>query len=202
MEMPVPCCKCGEWVELNDTRESRLNRGDMLCRECYSNDYSVYEKIREINDIQSMLDNNDPVVDGNNMEPNHGFRYLAYDAANGEYEQFKTLKEAKDWLTENDGEGISEEAQNGQNWIAEIQYQSVVTKIEDRDDYCQCDLDNEDCSCGKEEWPYSDEFAWIGDHDYAKIDWEKSSNTAGNEDNIRIGKPNTTPPNKPTQPSE
>jgi hypothetical protein len=31
---------------------------------------------------------------------------------------------------------------------------------------------------------------------------EEFAYTAGNEDNIRIGKPNTTPPNKPTQPSE
>ena len=26
MEMPVPCSKCGEWVELNSTRESELNK--------------------------------------------------------------------------------------------------------------------------------------------------------------------------------
>lgn len=30
MEMPVPCSKCGEWVELNSTRESELNKGKML----------------------------------------------------------------------------------------------------------------------------------------------------------------------------
>jgi|GEM_PF-2128510 hypothetical protein len=64
MEMPVPCSKCKKWVELNDTRKSRLNRGDMLCPNCYSNDYSAYEMIREINDIQSMLNNNDPEVKG------------------------------------------------------------------------------------------------------------------------------------------
>ena len=27
-------------------------------------------------------------------------RYVAYDAANGEYEEFKALKEAEDWLTD------------------------------------------------------------------------------------------------------
>jgi len=105
------------------------------------------------------------------MKPNHGFRYVAYDAANGEYEEFKSLKEAKDWLTENDGEGISEEAQNGQNWIAEIQYQSVVAKLEDKSDY---HTHTNDCSedCDKEEWPYSDEFDWIGEHSYEKIEWD------------------------------
>lgn len=64
MEMPVPCSKCGKWVELNDTRESELNRGEMLCRECASSDYLVKQKIEEIQDIQYMLDNNDPDVRG------------------------------------------------------------------------------------------------------------------------------------------
>ena len=64
MEMPVPCSKCGEWVELNSTRESELNKGKMLCPECYSTDDSVKDKIEEIKDIQLMLDNNDPEVRG------------------------------------------------------------------------------------------------------------------------------------------
>jgi len=64
MEMPVPCDKCGEWVELNDTRESELDKGKMLCRECYSTDYCAKQKIEEIKDIQYMLDNNDPEVKG------------------------------------------------------------------------------------------------------------------------------------------
>ena len=48
MEMPVPCSKCGEWVELNSTRESELNKGKMLCPECYSTEDSVKDKIEEI----------------------------------------------------------------------------------------------------------------------------------------------------------
>lgn len=102
------------------------------------------------------------------------YRYVAYDAANGDYEEFKTLKEAKDWLTENDGEGISEEACNGQNWIAEKQYRSVVTKMEDKSDYCTHVDDGGDCpeDCGKEPWPYYSDFDWIGNHDYEKIDWD------------------------------
>lgn len=64
MEMPVPCNKCGEWVELNDTRQSELNEKDMLCRECYSIDNTVNGYKEEIDDIQHMLDNNDPEVKG------------------------------------------------------------------------------------------------------------------------------------------
>lgn len=104
----------------------------------------------------------------------NGLRYVAYDAANGDYAEFKTVEEAKDWLTDDDGDGISEEACNGQNWIAEKQYYSVVTKIEDKSDYCTCsDEYNDFCTnCNKELWPYSSDFDWIGKHDYERINWE------------------------------
>lgn len=42
------------------------------------------------------------------MKQKNDYRYVAYDAANGEYEEFKTVKEAEDWLTENDYAGISD----------------------------------------------------------------------------------------------
>lgn len=64
MEMPVPCDKCREWVELNSTRESKLEKGKMLCPECFSADDMVKDKIEEIKNIQYMLDNNDPEVKG------------------------------------------------------------------------------------------------------------------------------------------
>lgn len=105
---------------------------------------------------------------------NHGFRYVAYDAANGEHEEFKTIKEAEDWLKDGDGEGISEEAENGQNWIAEIQYISEVTEIDNKSNYHENEdgvLVNED----GEEWPISSDFDWIGDHHYVKIDWDKEA---------------------------
>ena len=106
--------------------------------------------------------------------PNYGFRYVAYDAANGEYEEFKTLKEAKDWLTDGDGEGISEEACNGQNWIAEIQYVSEVTKIDDKSNYHENE-DGELVNDDGKEWPLSDDFDWLGSHHYVKIDWDSIS---------------------------
>lgn len=65
------------------------------------------------------------------MSKKNNYRYVAYDAANGEYEEFETLKEAEDWLKEGDGEGISDEACCGHNYIAEIQYRSVVTKTDE-----------------------------------------------------------------------
>lgn len=53
--MPVPCSKCGEWVELNSTRESEFNKGKMLCPECYSTEDSVKDKIEEIRIFSSCL---------------------------------------------------------------------------------------------------------------------------------------------------
>lgn len=43
MEMPVPCGKCHEWVELNSTRESEINKGEMLCCNCSNIDIEVKE---------------------------------------------------------------------------------------------------------------------------------------------------------------
>lgn len=104
------------------------------------------------------------------MESLSNSRYVAYDAANGKYEEFETLKEAEDWLKDEDGEGISKEACNGMNYIAEIQYRSVVTLIDKKEDY---HVHTEECTedCDEEEWPYSDDWDLIGDHHYEKIDW-------------------------------
>lgn len=97
------------------------------------------------------------------MKQSNNYRYVAYDAANGEYEEFKTLKEAEDWLTEGDGEGISEESCCGQNYIAEIQYRSVVTVTDKKEDYL----------ISGEEWLYGSDFEWIGKQSYEKIDWDE-----------------------------
>lgn len=106
------------------------------------------------------------------MKPKDEYRYVAYDAANGEYQEFKTLKEAEDWLKECDYEGISEEAIDGRNYIAEIQYRSVVIETDRKENY---HVHTEECpeDCDEEEWPYSDDFDWVGTHFYEKIDWEE-----------------------------
>lgn len=114
--------------------------------------------------------------------PNYGFRFVAYDAANGEYEEFKTLKEAESWLKDGDGEGISEEAENGRNWIAEIQYMSEVTEIDNKSNYHENE-DGELVNSDGDEWPISSEFDWIGDHHYVKIDWDKVEELVTNVEN-------------------
>lgn len=108
------------------------------------------------------------------IKPKNNYRFVAYDAANGDYEEFETLKEAEDWLTEGDGEGISDEACCGQNYIAEIQYRSVVSKIDEKSNY---HVHTDECpdDCDEEEWPYDDDFDWIGHHSYEKIDWDQES---------------------------
>ncbi|MCT3917517.1 hypothetical protein HZQ04_15760 [Elizabethkingia anophelis] len=63
MEMPVICNKCNELVELHSTIESDLT-GNLLCRNCASEENEVKELLDEIEDIQYMLDNNDPQVKG------------------------------------------------------------------------------------------------------------------------------------------
>ena len=106
------------------------------------------------------------------MKKKDNLRYVAYDAANGEYEEFETLREAEEWLTDGDAEGISEEACNGQNYIAEIQYRSTVTITDRKEDY---HVHTDECmeDCNEEEWPYCDDFDLIGTHSYEKIDWDK-----------------------------
>ena len=106
------------------------------------------------------------------MSYNKGFRYVAYDAGYGEYQEFKTKEDAEKWLKENDYEGISEEAVEGKNYIAEIQYKSVVDVIDEKSNY---HVHTDKCSenCDEEEWPYSDDFDWIGNHHYERINWEE-----------------------------
>ncbi|WP_312306577.1 hypothetical protein [Chryseobacterium sp.] len=56
MEMPVPCPRCGEWVELHDTRKSPLTEA-LLCDECFSVEDEVYDLKEEADDIKYDLDN-------------------------------------------------------------------------------------------------------------------------------------------------
>ena len=105
------------------------------------------------------------------MNKKNNNRYVAYDAANGYYKEFETLQEAESWLKKNDGDGISDEACNGENYIAEIQFRSIVTKIDEKENY---HVHTDECAedCDEEEWPYSDDFDYIANHSYDKIDWD------------------------------
>ena len=67
MEMPVPCSKCGEWIELNDTRESDISK-ELVCSECYDIDREAYELKEEIVDLQLDLDNEPEYMKGQRRE--------------------------------------------------------------------------------------------------------------------------------------
>lgn len=54
--MPVPCPRCGEWIELHSTRKSPLTE-DLLCEECFSIEDQVNDYKEEIEDIQYDLEN-------------------------------------------------------------------------------------------------------------------------------------------------
>lgn len=56
--MPVPCTKCGEWVELDSTKGSPLSYSRMLiCSECYDKEDEVYQLLEEAKDINYDLEN-------------------------------------------------------------------------------------------------------------------------------------------------
>ncbi|HUI31998.1 MAG TPA: hypothetical protein VLY84_00145 [Dysgonamonadaceae bacterium] len=56
MEMPVPCSRCNDIVELHSTKESPLSN-ELLCQECYSTDNQVNDLFEEAKDIQYDLEN-------------------------------------------------------------------------------------------------------------------------------------------------
>lgn len=102
-------------------------------------------------------------------------KYIAYDAANHEFELCKTFEEAEKWLLEGarGDEGFAEEFIDGDCLIAKVTHVSAV-KITDkkenymcvRDDevpaHCSGCEDSEGCDDG-EEWPYDDDVEWVGE---------------------------------------
>lgn len=56
MEMPVPCCRCEEIIELHSTRKSPLNN-QLLCEDCFSTDDEVNDWVEEAKDIHYDLEN-------------------------------------------------------------------------------------------------------------------------------------------------
>lgn len=64
MEMPVPCDNCGEWVELNDCKESDLTK-KLMCRSCCQVEDEVHQLKEEITDLHLDLDNEAEYTVGN-----------------------------------------------------------------------------------------------------------------------------------------
>ena len=56
MEMPVDCIKCGEWVELDTTREAPITK-KLVCINCYQKEEEVKSLVEEAKDINYDLDN-------------------------------------------------------------------------------------------------------------------------------------------------
>lgn len=88
--------------------------------------------------------------------------YVAYDAANSEFEIFATFDEAKKWLTDfnfSDG-GVPAEFSTGECFIAKITHKTNTTVTDEKKNYHEHD---ENCTedCIEEEWPYSNEFDFV-----------------------------------------
>jgi hypothetical protein len=107
------------------------------------------------------------------MKPNkyQTKRFAAYDAADVELEYFDTKEAAEEWLTENDCDGISPEAESGDNWIAEIKWRSVFTISDRKEDFHE---HTDDCpeDCDEEEWPYSSDFDYVGKTTFEEVDYD------------------------------
>ncbi len=56
MEMPVPCGRCSNIVELHSTRESSLTNR-LMCDECCDLENRINDLVEEAKDIQTDLDN-------------------------------------------------------------------------------------------------------------------------------------------------
>ena len=90
-------------------------------------------------------------------------KYIAYNAAIGEYEHFETLETAKKWLIGQDfSEGIPSEIECGQCFIAKITHKTKMNVTDKKENYHE---HSEKCpkDCDKEEWPYYDGFDYVGD---------------------------------------
>lgn len=87
--------------------------------------------------------------------------FVAYDAANCEYEWFETFEQAAAWLKEANSEGISEEAIEGLSFIAQITHRTGFVETDNQKNYHE---HTEGCpaDCDEEEWPYDSEWDFVG----------------------------------------
>jgi hypothetical protein len=88
-------------------------------------------------------------------------KYVAYYSAECEYETFETFKEAEKWLQEWDQQdGISEETEQGLNFIAKITHISKVKKVETKEEYIK----------RNGSWDFSDDWDWLGEVEYMEVE--------------------------------
>lgn len=100
-------------------------------------------------------------------------KWLAFEAANCEWEKFESFEAAKKWLFGGNDEGYPKEFINGESFIAEITHVTGVDIKERREDYCETDCcdecDKDEFDCGKEQWPYGT-WEWVGDPKLIRIE--------------------------------
>jgi len=89
------------------------------------------------------------------------YKYVAYEADNGEYETFEDFESAKEWITRDNGDGFGEETCNGQSYIAKITHRTNY-EVTDRVENYHEHTDECPTYCDKEEWPYGSEFTTVG----------------------------------------
>lgn len=94
-------------------------------------------------------------------------KYIAYDADNGEFEFFKTLGDAEDWLRDGIEEGIGEEATSGHSIIARITHRSQFRVTDRKDDYHEHTADCPE-DCDEDEWPHPLEFDEVGSLEFVE----------------------------------
>ena len=89
-------------------------------------------------------------------------KYVAYCAVDGEYETFKTFEAARKWLIDDadHSEGIPEESMDGFDYIAKITHRTKFVETESAKDYWK--YEGEEGWEDKEEWPYDNEFDFVG----------------------------------------
>lgn len=61
--MPVPCSRCNEWVDLDDTRIGSLTK-ELVCDNCFSEEDQVNDLIEEAKTISYDLDNYEEYMTG------------------------------------------------------------------------------------------------------------------------------------------
>ena len=95
-------------------------------------------------------------------------KYIAFDAAQWDFQTFDTFKEAVAWLDEVIEEEISKEAMQGKNFIAKITHRSKYVITDEKKNYHEhtdaCPKD-----CDEEDWPYDSDFDNVGNVVYEPV---------------------------------
>ena len=101
-------------------------------------------------------------------------RYLAFDAANNEYEEFDTIEEARAWLKDgflDQSEGYHPDAESFA--IYEIKERVKIIVTDRKENYMY--ENEEDIPEGSDEdaWPYDNAFDYVCKHEFIAADIDR-----------------------------